>query len=99
MNDHAHMVIRKHKHRAETMISNLQTASRLRLSSANPKLIDHPIWTQGGWKGFLDSPSSVRSVIRYVENNPINAGLPAQHWTFAVPYDGWPHHKCPPTDG
>ena len=31
MGDHAHLVIRKHKHKAEEMIANLQDASRLRL--------------------------------------------------------------------
>jgi REP element-mobilizing transposase RayT len=93
MPDHAHLVIRKHRHKAERMIDLLQESSRLRLS--NDKLIphEHPCWTTGGWHGFLDSPKAVRSAIRYVENNPVKAGQPAQHWSFVTPYDGWPLHK------
>lgn len=93
MPDHAHLVIRKHLHRAEKMIDLLQEASRLRLSS--DKLIprEHPCWTSGGWHGFLDSPAAVCRAIRYVENNSVKAGLPAQTWGFVTPYDGWPYHK------
>lgn len=89
MPDHVHLVVRKHKHRAEEMINRLQQASRLRFSiSLEP--IDHPLWTLGGWKGFLSSPEQARRVIRYVELNPIKSGLPTQHWPFVEVYDGWP---------
>jgi REP-associated tyrosine transposase len=93
--DHAHLVIRKHRHRAEQMIENLQRTSRLRLCISGAAPDGHPIWTLGGWRGFLDSPKAVRSVLRYVQRNPARAGLPAQHWAFLVPYDRWPHPKRP----
>ena len=91
--DHVHLVIRKHRHRAVTMIENLQRNSRLRLSTGGAVPDGHPVWTLGGWRGFLDSPDAVRGVIRYVQQNPTRAGLPAQHWIFVKPYDGWPFHK------
>jgi REP element-mobilizing transposase RayT len=93
MPDHAHLVIRKHKHRAERMIDLLQEASRLRLSNEGLIPHDHPCWTTGGWCGFLDSPAAVRRAILYVENNPVKAGFPAQNWKFVTPYNGWPFHK------
>jgi REP element-mobilizing transposase RayT len=93
MPDHVHLVIRKHRHRAEDMIDNLQSASRLRLSKCGALPNDHPVWTLGGCKRFLGTLDHVRTAIRYVENNPIKIGLPAQSWPFVMPYDNWPFHK------
>ncbi|HEV3416908.1 MAG TPA: hypothetical protein VG056_08855 [Pirellulales bacterium] len=93
MPDQVHLVIRKHRHRAEGMIDNLQSASRLRLSSARELPTNHPVWTLGGCKRFLGTPDHVRTAIRYVDNNPIKIGRPRQSWPFIVPYDNWPFHK------
>ena len=92
MPDHVHILIRKHKHQAEEMIENLQESSRLRLSSVGLRTLDHPVWTQGGGKVFLDHPRAVRETIGYVERNPVKRRLPPQQWTFVRPYDGWPLH-------
>jgi REP element-mobilizing transposase RayT len=91
--DHVHLVIRKHRDRAEQMIENLQQSTRLRLSRENFIPERHPLWTQGGWRGFLNSPQRVRTVIRYIESNPLRAGLPQQEWGFVREYDGWPFAK------
>ncbi len=99
MPDHVHLVIRKHKHLAEEMIDNLQESTRMwfidRLRFSESRVIgpDHPLWTLGGWKRFLNSPQQVRQVIRYVEQNPIEIGLPPQRWSFVTPYDNWPFPK------
>jgi hypothetical protein len=92
LRDHVHLIIRKHKHRAEQMIDNLQTQSRLRLSATGLFPIDHPVWVQGGWKVFLDHPDEIRRTIVYVDENPLPYGLPIQHWDFVTQYDGWPLH-------
>lgn len=94
--DHTHVVIRKHLDRAEEMIVNLQNASRLRLSSEGLAPHNHPVWTSGGWKSFLDSPAAVSAAVRYVEKNPQKAGLGAQKWPFVQPYDGWSFGKRDP---
>jgi REP element-mobilizing transposase RayT len=87
--DHAHIVLRKHRDRAEEMIGTLNEASRLRLSSARFVQFEHPVWTGGGWKSFLDSPAAVSAAVRYVEKNPVKSGLGTQYWPFVQPYDGW----------
>ena len=92
MPDHVHLIVRRHKHKAEEMIDNLQEASRLRLSRLGLRQVDHPVWVEGGWKGFLDHPDAIRRTIRYIENNPLKAGLPRQHWPFVTEYNGWPLH-------
>ena len=91
--DHVHVVIRKHRHRAEEMTESLQHDSRLRLSDSGAIPTNHPVWTRGGWKRFIDSPDAVRTVIRYVENNPPKAGVPRRSWDFVTPYDGWTFDK------
>ncbi|MFL5341377.1 MAG: hypothetical protein ACJ8F7_14625, partial [Gemmataceae bacterium] len=54
----------------------------------------HPTWLAlgNGWKIFVDHPDRVRSTIRYIQQNPIKIGLPAQSWPFVKPYDNWPLH-------
>jgi len=93
MPDHCHLVIRAHRDNAETMIAELQKASRLRLFEQNLLPMDHPVWIDGGWKVFLGTPDQIRGRIRYVENNPVKEGLPAQRWDFVTQYDGWPNRK------
>jgi REP element-mobilizing transposase RayT len=93
MPDHVHFVIRKHRDQAEDMIDNLQEESRAALLERGCVPTDHPVWTKGGWKVFLDTPDEVWSRIRYVESNPLKEGLSRQVWPFVVPYDNWPFHK------
>ena len=92
MPDHVHVLARKHRDKAEEMIEALQSASRARLCAAGLREADHPVWTVGGWKGFLDRPDEVQARIAYIEGNPAKNRLPRQIWPFVVPYDGWPLH-------
>ena len=93
MPDHVHLVIRKHRDTAEQMIENFQNDSRLYLQSRGSVSADHPVWTKGGWKVFLDTPGEVWPRIHYVEGNPMKEGLPREEWPFVVPYNNWPYHK------
>ena len=54
MPDHVHLVIRKHRDDAESMIENFQRESRAWLIERHIVLDDHPVWTKGGWKVFLN---------------------------------------------
>jgi REP element-mobilizing transposase RayT len=99
MPDHVHLLIRRHRHKAEEMIVNLQRATRLHVLKTGIRPLDHPVWTEGGWKGFRDRPSSVQSTVRYIERNPAERGLPAQRWSFVTEYDGWPFHRDPRRSG
>jgi REP element-mobilizing transposase RayT len=92
MPDHVHILMRKHRDKAEEMIEALQSDSGRRLRGAGLRPADHPVWTEGGWKGFLDHPDEVRGKIAYIEGNPAKHHLPRQVWPFVIPYDGWPLH-------
>ena len=92
MPDHAHALIRKHKHQAEQMIANLQRESHFRLREAGRFDLQHPVWGGHGWSVFLDHPDDIRRTIPYIENNPLERRLPKQTWDFVKEYDGWPLH-------
>jgi REP element-mobilizing transposase RayT len=89
MPDHVHILIRKHRDYAETMIEHLQDASRARLISAGSRAATHPVWGGPGWKVFLNTPEDFLRVIAYIRQNPIKAGRAPQHWSFVQEYDGW----------
>lgn len=89
MMDHVHLVIRKHRDVAETMIEHFQDASREAILRLGRRPADHPVWGGPGWKVYLDSRSDMERTVRYVEENPAKAGRPAQRWEFVREYDGW----------
>jgi REP element-mobilizing transposase RayT len=93
MPDHVHILIRKHRDPAEQMIAKLQEGGRKYVIERRVREVFHPVWASDDWKVFLDSPADIRRTIRYVEQNPINAGLPEQSWGFVLGYDDWPFHK------
>ncbi|HDY65318.1 MAG TPA: hypothetical protein ENH84_03675 [Phycisphaerae bacterium] len=90
--DHVHMLIRKHKHKAEEMIANMQNSSRLRLRATDCRWAVHTVWGGPGWKVFLDHPDDIRRTVKYILSNPRKQHLPSQSWSFVSPYDGWPLH-------
>jgi REP element-mobilizing transposase RayT len=89
MPDHVHLLIRKHRDPAETMIANLQGRSRSKILEANHRASNHPVWGGPGWKVFLNSRADIERVDHYIRMNPIKAGMPAQEWAFVKRYDGW----------
>ena len=42
---------------------------------------------------FEESPDDIRRTIRYIEDNPLKLGLPAQAWSFVTPYNNRPFHR------
>lgn len=91
MPDHVHLLIRKHRHEAEEMMEALKAGSRQALLDSGWP-VDHPVWTVGGWKGFLYHPDDVWRTIRYIERNPLPLRESIQSWPFVLKYDGWPLH-------
>jgi REP element-mobilizing transposase RayT len=89
MPDHVHLLVRKHKHKAEEMIANFQEASRDHVRRAGGRELNHPVWGGPGWKVFLDSPEDIERTERYVGQNPIRIGMAPQRWHFVTRYDGW----------
>lgn len=91
--DHVHVLVRKHRDRAEQMIVELQRESRLALIRRDDVPGDHPVWGGPGWKVFQDTPANVRRTIHYIEQNPVLLGMGRQAWDFVTGYNDWPLHK------
>jgi REP element-mobilizing transposase RayT len=89
MPDHIHLLIRKHRDRAEQMIESLQKASRDGLIRSVWRSEDHPIWGGPGWKVYLDCRDDIVRTVNYIEQNPVKFGKPIQRWDFVAEYDGW----------
>jgi REP element-mobilizing transposase RayT len=89
MPDHIHILIRKHKDRAEAMVENLQKASREKLIEVGKRAPTHPVWAGPGWKVFMFKQDDFVRVAEYIRKNPIKAGRPEQNWSFVMEYDGW----------
>ncbi|MFG0329884.1 MAG: transposase [Phycisphaerales bacterium] len=89
MPDHVHLLIRKHRDHAETMIEKLQQESRSRLLDDARFPRHHPVWGGPGWKVYLDTPDDIRRTIRYIEANPLPYRMPAPKYPFVDPFDGW----------
>ena len=89
MPDHVHVLIRKHRDKAEQMVDSLQKATRDALIDAGRRLPNHPVWGGPGWKVFLDTRESMVRVVKYIRENPLKIGLPEQRWDFVQPYTGW----------
>jgi len=89
MPDHVHLLIRRHRDKAEQMIENLQNATRTGLIDALGRPENHPVWGGPGWKVFLNTRDDMQRIVDYIRNNPKKAGLPPQPWRFVTPYEGW----------
>jgi REP element-mobilizing transposase RayT len=89
MPDHVHLLIRRHRDWAESMIEALQQTSRQALIDAGRRASTHPVWGGPGWKVFLKTPEDIVRVIKYIRDNPVKAGRPRQSWPFVQIYNGW----------
>ena len=89
LSDHVHVLIRKHRDQAETMIAALQDSSRISLRQAGTRAADHPVWGGPGWKVYLETREDMQRTIAYILKNLMQARRTEQMWPFVKPYDGW----------
>jgi REP element-mobilizing transposase RayT len=90
MPDHVHLLIRRHRDKAEQMIQFFQAATRAALVEAGKRSPPHPVWTDGpGWKGFINTRGDFEREIEYIRKNPEKIGRSEQVWEFVKPYQGW----------
>ena len=87
MPDQVHTVVRRHNHSARQMIGHFKGRATRRLNDEGI----HPLgeisgpptpWARGGGFVHLDDEEDVLAAIDYVNRNPLEAGLPAQKWSF-----------------
>ncbi|MCH8913918.1 MAG: hypothetical protein IIA33_10170 [Planctomycetes bacterium] len=84
--NHAHLVIGKHRDKAETMIVELRKGSAVALRRLADVPNNHPVWSSDQFKKYLSTPRDIDRTIRYVENNPARSNLPQQRFDFVKPF-------------
>jgi len=82
--NHAHVIPRTHRDRAEVIWSNLAHGAVVALRGAELVPENHPVWSHRPYKVFLHSQPDVLGRIDYVNDNPGKEGLPRQHWDFVA---------------
>ena len=94
--DHVHLVLGRHAHPVERMVGHLKGRATQRLKEeglhplaefAGPGRQPPSPWAQkAGWQVYLNDAEAILRAIRYVEENPLKDGLPAQRWPFVIPW-------------
>ena len=89
--DHVHLVVAEHRLAPDQILTQLKGAATEQLvaEQIHPfQQVGRPpkCFARGGWKVYLDTTADVLRAIEYVENNPMKAGLPRQHWSFVTPF-------------
>ncbi len=89
MPDHVHLVILRHAKPIEQVIRHLRSRGTKQLSAENLRPAEI-VWARGGWNVFLNTAADVARSIQYVNDNPVRAGRPQQHWPFTTPWNPAP---------
>ncbi len=96
LSNHAHLVIRKHRDKAEDMIHALKGESARELREVPGVPIAHPVWSSDDFKKFLYTPEDIVRTVRYVEDNPPKENLPGQSFAFVTACTGkWSGRRTP----
>lgn len=79
------------------MINQFKGAATYQLVHANRHpFVEHrdtrgdlpSVWAVSGWKVFLNDERHIRAAIKYVERNPVRAGMKSQAWKFVKRFEG-----------
>ena len=89
MPDHVHLVIRKHRHRAEEMIELLQDATRLRLSARAWFRPTIPCGRSAVGRRFSIRRRRCVRALRMSRGILSQRGCRHGEWPFVKIYDGW----------
>ena len=89
--DHTHIIMAWHIKPVDEIAAHLKAKATRSLTDKHL----HPFenedkrpspWARSYWCPFIKNADHMRQAINYVNQNPIKAGLPAQHWRFIKPY-------------
>ena len=93
LRNHAHLLVRKHRLKAEEMIGILKDTGRRRLREKRMAGVDHPVFSADSCHVFKSTPQLVRNCVQYINDNYRKHNIPCVACDFVVPYDDWPFHK------
>jgi REP element-mobilizing transposase RayT len=82
LRNHAHLVVKRHKHPHDVMWRTFAEYARQSLASSRSLPVQHRVWGNRPYSKFLYTPDDIRGRIQYVNDNPVKEGLPEQGWEF-----------------
>ena len=93
--DHAHLIVARHDRSIEQVARHLKSKATMQLTREaihplqqfrkNNGAVPTP-WASNCWSVFIGHFDQLRNAIRYVERHPEKEGLPAQTYSFIVPF-------------
>jgi REP-associated tyrosine transposase len=95
LQDHLHLVMAWHQRHIDQIASHLKAKATMRLNReglhplaghASPTGRIPSPWARNYWCPFITSRQQMRIAIRYVQANPVKAGLRPQRWKLVTPY-------------
>lgn len=95
--DHAHVLTAWHPRHVDEIAAHLKAKAAMRLNrEGRHPMVDFPRadgslpspWARNHWCPFIRSTGQMRTVIGYVQRNPLKAGLPAQRWNLVQQWHG-----------
>lgn len=87
LNNHAHLLIRRHRLKAEEMIRLLWDCSRQAVAERIPTR--HPLWSKDPFVAFKDSPKAIETTVNYIYSNFAKHHIEPQTWDFTVRHERW----------
>jgi REP element-mobilizing transposase RayT len=97
LREHVHLVLGRHKYKAEVAVNLLKGAASKQILSTQ----SHPMqsycrglsrlpsmWGESQWIVYLDTEEAILNAIRYVKENPIQEVLSQQNWGFVTRFEG-----------
>jgi len=92
MTDHVHLVIGRSAKPIERVADQIKSRATHHLNQAGL----HPMpetngrrpspWARNSWQVYLNNPDDIQRAVRYVEQNPIKAGLKPQRYPWVTTY-------------
>jgi hypothetical protein len=82
LRNHAHLVVKRHKHQHDVMWRTFAEYARQSLASSRSLPAQHRVWGNRPYSKFLYTPDEIRGRSAYVNQNPKREGMPEQHWEF-----------------
>jgi hypothetical protein len=93
LQNHAHLLLRTHRDKAELMWEHAAVAARDALWEADLAPRGHPVWSNRPYVVFKTTVSQVRTCIKYIKDNPRKHNLPAQVYPWVQGYDGFSFNR------
>lgn len=87
--DHTHLILMRHARHVDRIAAHLKAKATMQMNGERiHPLAAHPRadgtlpspWSRSHWCPFVHDPEHLATAIRYVEQNALKAGLPAQRW-------------------